>query len=121
MPNNTIARAELIEVLCEEVGLKRKHCAELLEDLLSLLADRMAEGEPIKYPNFGVFTVRHKGERVGRNPKTGEEVSIPPRRAIVFRPAQKLKHWINHPEDLPRRPRKQMDLFDDYLDALTPE
>jgi len=121
MPNNTIARAELVEVLYQEVGLARKQCTVLLEDFLSLLADRMAEGEPIKYPNFGVFTVRHKGERVGRNPKTGEEIPILPRRVVVFRPARKLKHWINHPEDLPRRPRKQLDLFDDYLDAPTRE
>jgi len=121
MSNNTMARADLVEVLCEEVGLKRKQCAELLEGFLSLLADRMVEGESIKILNFGVFTARQKGGRVGRNPKTGEEAIIPPRRVIAFRPAQKLKHWINHPEDLPRRPRKQLDLFEDYLNAPTGE
>ena len=117
MSNNTIKRTDLVKVLCEEVGLARKQCTELLEDFLSELADRLAEGEPIKVPNFGSFVVRHKGERVGRNLKTGEAVPIPPRRVVVFQPARKLKHWINHPEDLPRRPRKQLDLFLDYLDA----
>ena len=70
------------------------------------------EGEPVRVKNFGAFSVRHKGERLGRNPQTGEEVMITPRKVVVFRPSQKLKHWVNLPEDLPRRVRRQEDLFE---------
>ena len=112
MANNTITRTDLIEAITEEVGLPQIECTDLLEDVLKMIADQLVEGEPVKVSNFGSFTVRHKGERVGRNPKTGEEVMISPRKVIVFRPSMKLRHWVNHPEDLPRWPRRQRDLFE---------
>ena len=112
MATNTVTRTDLVEVICEEVGLPRNECADLLEDVLKMIAYHLVEGEPVKVSNFGSFSVRHKGERRGRNPRTGEEYPISPRKVIVFRPSMKFKHWVNHPEDLPRRPRRQMDLFE---------
>ncbi len=60
----------------------------------------MAEGTTLKITNFGSFSVRHKGPRMGRNPKTGEEAPISARRVVVFKPAQKLKHRVNHSKGL---------------------
>lgn len=111
LSSTTVTRAELIETLCQEVGLRRNVCASLLEDALELIANRLTAGETVRIINFGTFSVRQKGERMGRNPKTGEEAPIASRRVIVFRPAQKLRHYANHPEDLPRRPRRQLELF----------
>ena len=90
MANNSVTRTTLVEALNQEVGLSRNECAELLEDFLRAITDRLAEGTTIKITNFGSFSVRHKGARMGRNPKTGEEVPISARRLVVFRPAQKL-------------------------------
>ena len=111
MANNTVTRTGLVEVIHEEVGLPRNECADLLEDVLKMIAACLAEGEPFKVSSFGSFTVRQKSERLGRNPRTGEEVMIPPRKVVLFRPSPKFRHWVNHPEDLPRRPRRQLDLF----------
>ncbi len=112
MGNRTISRADLVGALSEEVGLSRKECAELLDGVLGEIADRLAEDRPVKIYRFARFSVRRKKERIGRNPKTGEKALIRARKVVVFRPSLKLKHWINHPEDLPRWPRRQMDLFE---------
>ena len=111
MSGKTITRADLVEVLREEVDLSRKECAALLESVLDEIAICLIEDDPVKISNFGSFIVRQKGERMGRNPITGEPYPIAPRKVIVFRPSQKLKKWINHPEDRPRRSRRQMELF----------
>ena len=97
MANTTVTRNTLVEALNQEVGLSRNECAELLEDILRTITDRLAEGTTVKIANFGSFSVRHKKTRMGRNPKTGEEVPISARRVVVFKPAQKLKHRVNHP------------------------
>ena len=96
MANNTVTRNTLVEALNQEVGLSKNECAELLEDFLRAITDRLAEGTTVKIANFGSFSIRHKGARLGRNPKTGEEATISARRVVVFRPAQKLKHRVNH-------------------------
>ncbi len=96
MANTTVTRNTLVEALNQDVGLSRNECAELLEDILRTITDRLAEGTTVKIPNFGSFSVRHKKTRMGRNPKTGEEVPISARRVVVFKPAQKLKHRVNH-------------------------
>ena len=90
MANNTVTRTDLVDAINEEVGLPRHECADLLEDVLKTVATCLAEGEPFKVSSFGSFTVRHKGERMGRNPKTGEEVMISPRKVVVFRPSLKF-------------------------------
>ena len=107
----TVTRADLVEALSQEVDLKSSVCADLLEDVLDLIAERLTAGDPVGIVNFGSFTVRHKGARMGRNPKTGAPAPIAPRRVVVFRPARKFRHYANHPEDLPRRARRQLELF----------
>ncbi len=98
MAKPAITRTTLGEALNQEVGLSRNECTELLEDVLRIITDRLAEGTTVKISKFGSFSVRHKGTRMGRNPKTGEEVPISARRVVVFKPAQKLKHRVNHSE-----------------------
>ena len=98
MTNATVTRNTLVEALIQEVGLPRTECAELLEDILRTITDRLAEGTTVKIANFGSFSVRHKKTRMGRNPKTGEEVPISARRVVVFKPSKKLKHRVNHSE-----------------------
>ena len=95
MSGKTITRADLSEVVYQKVGLSRTESAALVELVLTELADSLARGENVKLSSFGSFVVRQKGERVGRNPKTGEEVPIEPRRVMVFKPSNILKQRIN--------------------------
>ncbi len=95
MAGVTITRAQLGEAVYQEVGLSRNESAELLEAVLSQISDALAQGETVKISSFGTFSVRQKGERIGRNPKTGEEVPILPRKVLVFRPSQVLKNRVN--------------------------
>ena len=101
MTGRTITRAQLSEAVYQEVGLSRNESAELLESVLGQMTDALARGESVKISSFGSFSIRQKGQRIGRNPKTGEEVPILPRRVLVFRPSQVLKGRINdkrHPK-----------------------
>jgi integration host factor subunit alpha len=95
MDSNTITRAQLGEAVYQEVGLSRNESAELLESVLDYVSEALAKGESVKISSFGSFSVRQKGQRIGRNPKTGEEVPIMPRKVLVFRPSQVLKTEIN--------------------------
>ena len=95
MTGRTITRAQLSEAVYQEVGLSRNESADLLESVLSYISDSLASGESVKISSFGSFSVRQKGQRTGRNPKTGEEVPILPRKVLVFRPSQVLKSRIN--------------------------
>ncbi len=95
MAGKTVTRAELAEAVYQEVGLSRIESAALVEAILAEMADALVAGEAVKISSFGSFSVRQKGERVGRNPKTGEEVPILPRRVLVFRPSHVLKDRIN--------------------------
>ena len=95
MSNRTITRAQLSEAVYQEVGLSRNESADLLESVLSMMSDALASGETVKISSFGSFSVRQKGQRIGRNPKTGEEVPILPRKVLVFRPSQVMKARIN--------------------------
>ncbi|HSV28061.1 MAG TPA: integration host factor subunit alpha [Candidatus Omnitrophota bacterium] len=95
MSEKTITRAQLSEAVYQEVGLSRNESADLLEAVLDEVSDALSRGETVKISSFGSFSVRAKGQRVGRNPKTGEEVPILPRRVLVFRPSQLLKKKIN--------------------------
>ncbi len=91
----TITRAHLAERIYTQVGLSRNDSAALLEDVLARVAAALEAGESVKISGFGTFSVRQKGRRIGRNPKTGMEVPILPRRVLVFRPSQVLKAGIN--------------------------
>ena len=95
MADKTITRAHLSEAVYQEVGLSRNESAELVESVLNEVAESLAKGETVKISSFGSFSVRQKGQRVGRNPKTGEEVPIQPRRVLVFRASNVLKNRIN--------------------------
>jgi len=95
MTGTTVTRAQLSESVYQEVGLSRNESAELVENVLSEIADTLTRGETVKISSFGSFSVRQKGERTGRNPKTGEEVPIRPRRVLVFRASNVLKNRIN--------------------------
>ena len=95
MSASTVTRAQLSEAVYQEVGLSRNESADLVETILNEISDALARGEMVKISSFGSFSVRHKGQRVGRNPKTGEEVPILPRRVLVFRASHVLKHRIN--------------------------
>ena len=94
MAENTITRSQLSEAVYQEVGLSRNESADLLESVLNKISGTLAGGESVKISSFGSFSVREKGQRVGRNPKTGEEVPILPRKVLVFRPSQVLKSQI---------------------------
>ena len=92
---NTVTRAQLAERIYTQVGLSRNESAELLETVLNRLSKSLEGGESVKISGFGTFSVRQKGRRIGRNPKTGVEVPILPRRVLVFRPSQVLKAHVN--------------------------
>ena len=95
MANKTLTRADLAEAVVERVGLPRNESQELVELVLSEISSTLAGGESVKLSSFGSFGIREKGERIGRNPKTGEEVPITPRRVLVFRPSNIMKDRIN--------------------------
>jgi len=95
MAGTTITRAQLSEAVYQEVGLSRNESSDLLESVLSYITESLSKGDTVKISSFGSFSVLQKGERIGRNPKTGEEVPILPRKVLVFRPSQVLKNRIN--------------------------
>jgi integration host factor subunit alpha len=95
MSGKTLTRADLAETVVQKVGLPRNESQELVELVIKVLSERLAEGEAVKLSSFGSFNIRQKGERVGRNPKTGQEVPITPRRVLVFRPSNIMKERIN--------------------------
>ncbi len=95
MAARTIIRADLSEAVYQEVGLSRNESAELVESVLNEISDALVRGEMVKLSSFGSFSVRQKSERVGRNPMTGEEAPILPRRVLVFRASHALKSRIN--------------------------
>ena len=95
MARKTITRADLCEAVYQKVGLSRTESATLVELVLKEITDCLERGETVKLSSFGSFVVRSKGERVGRNPKTGVEVPITPRRVMVFKPSNILKARVN--------------------------
>ncbi len=95
MAGQTVTRAQLSEAVYQEVGLSRNESAELVETVLNEISAALSRGEMVKISSFGSFAVRRKGKRIGRNPKTGKEVPINPRRVLVFRASHVLKDQIN--------------------------
>ena len=95
MVGQTVTRAHLGEAVYQEVGLSRDESRGLLEMVLDLMSDALVRGESVKISSFGSFSSRQKGQRIGRNPKTGEEVLILPRKVLVFKPSQVLKAQVN--------------------------
>ena len=95
MSEKTLTRADLAEAVVRKVGLPRNESQEFVELILGEISSTLANGEAVKLSSFGSFGVRDKGQRVGRNPKTGQEVPITPRRVLVFRPSNIMKDRIN--------------------------
>lgn len=95
MADKTLTRADLNEAVHRNVGLSRTESADLVKTTLDLIADALVAGQNVKLSSFGTFLVRQKSGRMGRNPKTGEEVPIAPRRVLVFRPSQSMKAKVN--------------------------
>ncbi|MGO9133401.1 MAG: integration host factor subunit alpha [Methylovirgula sp.] len=92
---HTVTRVDLAEAVYQQVGLSRKESAALVEMVLDEMMDRLVAGEAVKLSSFGSFIIRHKRQRLGRNPKTGVEVPITERRVLVFKPSNLLKAKIN--------------------------
>ncbi len=95
MSETTLTRADLAEILYQQVGLSRNESGNLVDTLLDSIADALVSRQNVKMSSFGSFVLREKGERVGRNPKTGQEVPITPRTVLVFRPSQSLKQSVS--------------------------
>ena len=94
MTEKTLTRMDLSEAVFREVGLSRNESAQLVEGVLEQVSDALVRGEQVKISSFGTFSVRDKSARIGRNPKTGEEVPINPRRVLTFRPSHLMKDRV---------------------------
>ncbi len=94
MSEKTLTRMDLSEAVFREVGLSRNESAQLVESVLAHMSDVLASGTAVKISSFGTFSVRAKSARVGRNPKTGDEVPISPRQVLTFRPSHLMKDRV---------------------------
>ncbi len=94
MADKTLTRMDLADAVHSQVGLSRNESAELVERVLTHVSDALVRGEQVKISSFGTFSVRDKAARIGRNPKTGEEVPIHPRRVLTFRPSHLMKDRV---------------------------
>ena len=90
----TVTRADLVEALANRTAMQRADANRLLTRMLDMVQDALVEGDTVKLSRFGNFNVRTKRQRIGRNPKTGEEVPITPRRVVTFRPSQMLRDFV---------------------------
>ena len=95
MSGETITRSQLSEAIYQEVGLSRNESADLLESVLTKISNTLARGESVKVSSFGSFSVRSKGQRIGRNPKTGEEIDIGAANVPSFKAGKGLKEAVN--------------------------
>ncbi len=94
MADKTLTRMDLSEAVFREVGLSRNESSALVESILGHMSDALVQGDSVKISSFGTFSVRDKAARIGRNPKTGEEVPIHPRRVLTFRPSHLMKDRV---------------------------
>jgi integration host factor subunit alpha len=97
MSGNTVTRADLCEAIYQKIGLSRTQSAKFVEHVLKEITECLERGETVKLSSFGLFVVRKRGQRMGRNPRTGEEVPIAPRRVVMFKASPILKRRINGP------------------------
>ena len=95
MVQRTVTRAELSEAVYQRIGLSRTESSSLVELVLNEISESLERGDSVKLSSFGSFVVREKGQRIGRNPKTGVEVPIEPRRVMVFKPSNIMRARIN--------------------------
>ena len=90
-----LTKAEIIDSVCNKVGCNRNRSSELVEKIIGIIKDTLAQGEDVLISGFGKFQVRHKNERRGRNPATGDEIQLPPRRVVTFKCSGKLRDRVN--------------------------
>ena len=95
MNDKTLTRMDLSEAVFREIGLSRNESADLVESVLEKICASVVAGEQVKISSFGTFSIRQKSARVGRNPKTGQEAPIPPRRVLTFRPSHLMKDRVS--------------------------
>lgn len=95
----SVTRADLCEAVHKEIGLSRAEASGLVEQVLDEICSTLVAGDNVKVSSFGSFVLRNKGQRIGRNPKTGKEVPIEPRTVLTFRPSQLLREQINYGAD----------------------
>ena len=93
--SKTITRTDLVHAIHAETGLSQSDCANLLQSVLNRMSDSLAQSEQVMISSFATFSVRHKKERIGRNPKTGEVATVSARNVLVFKPSQVLKNRVN--------------------------
>lgn len=91
-----LTRKEIAEELTSKLGYSQNICADIVDSFLNKMKDALIEGESIKLVHFGTFTVRDKSPRTGRNPRTGEPITITKRQAVSFRPSKKLRELVNN-------------------------
>jgi integration host factor subunit alpha len=91
-----MTKADLVEIIFEKVGLSKKEAQDIIEILFDTIKESFEAGESVKIPGFGTFNVRQKASRRGRNPQTGEELEITPRRVLTFKASNQLKTLIEH-------------------------
>jgi len=94
--NNNLTRKELTETLANQLGFSLSNCSLIVDCFLDNMKQSMMDGESIKLVHFGTFTVRNKSPRRGRNPRTGETITIKRRQAVSFRPSKKLREQVNN-------------------------
>lgn len=92
---STITKADIVEQVYQKIGFSKKEASELVEMVFGQLKDTLCVGEKVKISGFGKFVVREKNQRIGRNPQTGEQITIGARRVLTFRPSQVLKAILN--------------------------
>ena len=92
---STVTKADIVEKVYEKIGFSKKEASELVEMVFGQLKSVLRNGDKVKISGFGNFLVREKKERVGRNPQTGEQITISARRVLTFRPSQVLKAMLN--------------------------
>lgn len=90
-----MTKAELVDCIYEKVGISKTESAEIVESIFNILKETLEQGEKIKISGFGTFTVKEKKSRKGRNPQTGEGITISARRVLTFKPSQVLKRALN--------------------------
>lgn len=94
-PGGSMRKSDIANEIFEKVGVSKKEASDIVELILNLLKSVLQKGESVKIAGFGNFVVRSKGARKGRNPRTGQEIGITPRRVVTFRPSQVFKKYVN--------------------------
>ena len=117
----TVTRVDLCEAVYRKVGLSRTESSAFVEQVLEEITDCLEKGETVKLSSFGSFMVRKKGQRIGRNPKTGTEVPIAPRRVMVFKASAILKDRINNHSTGNARAEGEGEIAEGFTECLKPE